>query len=228
METRRTIWETSRHAATGRPAKRSRADFVAAAIAVAERDGLAAVTMRRIGSELGTGAASAYRHVGSRDDLVDLMIDQALEAYEPPRPTGEPYDDVAAEFVHRLRFIRDHGWLIDAVEGSPRLSPQRIRQVEIGLERLASHPASGPMKVEALTVLAGMLMIQARNERVGRMLDPDVAGAQMELLQRAAGDGSHPHLGNALAEPASIDESADERFRRVLRRVLEGLLSPTS
>lgn len=227
VERQQTIWGPRPVAPTGRPAQRSRSDFVAAAIAIAEHDGLAAVTMRRVATELGTGAASAYRHLGSHDDLVDLMIDQVLEAYEPPALTGDPYNDVVDDLVQRLRFIREHLWLVDAIEDRPTLSPQRIRLIEISLERLADHPAAGPTKIEALTLAAAMLSIQARQESRGHTLDPKIAQAQVELLQQSSRDGAHPHLANALSQPPpASDESSDERFARVLRRVLEGLLPP--
>jgi hypothetical protein len=73
-----------------------------------------------------------------------------------------------------------------------------------------------------------MLSIQARHERDGRTLDPKIAQAQIELLRQAARDGSHPHLATAFREPPpASDESSDQRFARVLRRVLEGLLPPS-
>ena len=61
-ESRDVIWMRPEHAATGRPAQRSRAEITAAAVAIAEREGLDAVSMRRVATELGTGAASLYRY----------------------------------------------------------------------------------------------------------------------------------------------------------------------
>jgi AcrR family transcriptional regulator len=220
------IWTRRRTvAATGRPAQRRRADIVAAAIAVAAADGLAAMTMRRVAGELGTGAASLYRHLDTRDDLVDLMIDDVLEQYQSPPILGAPVEDVVADLMARLRFVRAHPWLIDAFEERPELSPQRIRLVELSLERLAQHPADGPTKLEAVTVAAGMLHTQLRHERSGGALDPQVAQAQIELLHRAAADGDHPRLAEVLSRPTDTAVSSDSRFTGVLGRTLEGLLS---
>ena len=192
---------------------------------VAENVGLGPVTMRRVAGELGTGAASLYRYLDTRDDLVDLMIDQTLATYRPPERTGEPHVDVVADLVERLRFIREHPWLIEAIDQRPMLSPQRIRLIELSLARLAEHPAPGPAKIEAVTVLAGMLHAQACHERDGGALDPPVARAQTELLHRAAGDGAHPHLAAALNQPpVPPSEAPDDQFARVLARTLEGLL----
>ena len=222
------IWNRTRvTATTGRPPRHGRAEIVAAAIRVAERDGLPAVTMRQVAAELGTGAASLYRHLNTRDDLLDLMIDHILHGYRPPPPTGAPYDDVVADLLQRLHYIRAHPWLIDAMESRPALSPERIRLIELGLARLAGHPAPGPAKIEALTALAGILTTQARHERAPQTLNPEAERAQIELLQHAAADGNHPHLATALAQPPPAPpETPDERFARILHQTLTGLLPP--
>jgi AcrR family transcriptional regulator len=65
-EPRDVIWMRPEHEATGRPAQRSRAEITAAAVTIADREGLDAVSMRRVATELGTGAASLYRYVDNR------------------------------------------------------------------------------------------------------------------------------------------------------------------
>lgn len=224
----KSIWMRERAVGgTGRPPKLDRADIVAAAITVAEADGLAAVTMRRVASQLGSGTASLYRHLRTRDDLLDLMIDQVLQRYQPPAITGEAIADVVAELMNRLRFVRSHPWLIEAIDARPGLSPERIRLIELGLERLASHPGSGPAKMEALTVLTGMLHLQAGYERDGQAMDPQVVQTQIKLLHRAARDGAHPHLAHALSQDAApTADEGDDRFAQVLTRILRGLLPP--
>ena len=57
------VWLRPEHAATGRPAKRSREEITVAAIAIADQGGLDAVSMRQVAAGLGTGAASLYRYV---------------------------------------------------------------------------------------------------------------------------------------------------------------------
>lgn len=220
------VWTRTRPTGrTGRPARLDRAEIVSAAIELARRDGLPAVTMRGVAGELDTGAASLYRHLDTRDDLLDLMVDATLAGYEPPAATGDPFVDVTADLGHRLVFLRDHPWLTEAVDLRPGLSPQRIRMIELGLERLAPHPAPGPVKLEALTVLAGLLHIEATHERRDRALDPEVMRSQVALLQRVARDGAHPHLAWAMVELAPHpDQGPDDRFTRVVRRTLEGLL----
>ena len=63
----------------------SRERIVAAAIAFVDRRGLTALTMRRLGTELGVEAMSLYRYVAGRDDLLEGMVDQMVDA-APPGP----------------------------------------------------------------------------------------------------------------------------------------------
>ncbi len=76
-------------AATGRPATHSRDEISAAAVAIADREGLDAVTMRQVAAYLGTGSASLYRYLETREDLLDLMIDTTGYEYVCTAPTGD-------------------------------------------------------------------------------------------------------------------------------------------
>jgi AcrR family transcriptional regulator len=62
----------------------SREAIVAAAIRLLDREGLAALSMRRLAEELGTGAASLYWHVGSKDGLLDLVFDELIGEEQVP------------------------------------------------------------------------------------------------------------------------------------------------
>jgi AcrR family transcriptional regulator len=90
----------------GRPPGWSREQITDAAVAIAEADGLDAVSMRRVAARLGTGAASLYRHLTTRDDLLDLMVEHAFARYEPVADTADWRSDVVAEFVRLLGFLR--------------------------------------------------------------------------------------------------------------------------
>ena len=211
---------------TGRPAEWDRERIVHAAIAVAERDGLAAVTMRGVAAQLGTGSASLYRHVANRADLLDLMVDTAFRRYRPPRVTGGWREALVAEVLHRVRYMRARPWLADAVLERPPIGPAVIRLLEHTLEQLRDHPAPGMAKLEAIGVLGGLVQTYLRNERPGGgVLDPEFAEGRAEIFARAASDGAHPRLAAVLAETSATEpESNDEQFARVVGLMLDGLL----
>lgn len=217
------------HRGAGRPAEWSRDRIVRAALAVADREGLAAVTTRRVASELGTGSASLYRHVPTRGDLLDLMADAALGEYEPPAVTGDWRADVVAEHLHRIDYFRGRPWLADALLERPPAGPAAIRLLEHTLEQLREHPAPGRAKLEAVGVLTGMIATFLTSERQdGGVLDPEFTRGRFEMFARAAADGTHPRLAEVLADVANTGMgAADDQLARALGLVLDGLLPST-
>jgi AcrR family transcriptional regulator len=216
----------------GRPAEWSREQIVRAALAIAEADGLAATTTRRVAARLGTGSASLYRHVANRAALIDLMVDAALDEYEPPVPTGDWRADLVAEHMQRVRYLRSRPWLVDASIERPPIGPAALRVLEHFLELLRDHPAPGRAKMEAFGVLAGLIQTYLRNERPGGgVLDPEFVEAQTAALVRAATDGTHPRLAEVFADltaqAAQAPEPADDQLARVVGLMLDGLLQPT-
>jgi len=67
----------------------SREAIVQAAVRLLDTEGLDAFSMRRVADELGTGAASLYWHVGSKDGLLDLVMDQVIGEQRVPEPEPE-------------------------------------------------------------------------------------------------------------------------------------------
>ncbi len=87
----RTLEPPWRVATDARPARRplTREAIVDAALRILERDGLDAVSMRRVGDELGTGAASLYWHVRNKDELLQLVFEHVTDEVELPTPDPE-------------------------------------------------------------------------------------------------------------------------------------------
>src|ERR1700693_861499 len=122
-QTAASIWLRPERSAAGRPAQWSRAEITRAALRIADAEGLEAVTMRRVAAELGTGAASLYRYVQTREDLLDLMTDAAGAEYELTPPTGDCLAALPA-FGEQARFIfRRHRWLAGLTMTRPVIGP---------------------------------------------------------------------------------------------------------
>src|SRR5580700_127276 len=105
------IWLRPERAASGRPARRSRSEIAAAAVVIADREGLDAVSMRRVAAELGTGAASLYRYVDTREDLLDLMSDAVGAEYDLAGTTGDWLADLVAVGAQTRAIMLRHPWL---------------------------------------------------------------------------------------------------------------------
>ena len=83
----------------GRPARLSRDGVLAAALEVADAEGLEAVTMQRVASAIGAQPMSLYRHVANKDDLLDGLVDLVYAEIGVPSP-AEPWGSRVAEGPH--------------------------------------------------------------------------------------------------------------------------------
>ena len=129
------LWRTS-EGATRRPGPRSALDVdrvVTAAIGLADAEGLAAVSMRRVATELGVGAMTLYGHVPSKKDLAHLMLDAVLaELYVEGTPAGNWRARVEAVARANWQLFLRHPWTVHLPAGPP-WGPNRVRQYELEL-----------------------------------------------------------------------------------------------
>lgn len=162
-----TIGIRPQRAATGRPPKHSRAEITTAAIAIADREGLDAVSMRRVAAELRTGAASLYRYIDSREDLLDLMIDATGAEYAYAAATGDWLNDLLGLGEQARTIMRHHTWLPPLLLARPVLGPNGLFMLEHVPEALAHHPASTAAKLEAFGIFNATTALFVHNELTG-------------------------------------------------------------
>ena len=222
------IWMRPGHAATGRPAQRSREEITSAAIAIADREGLEAVSMRRVAAALGTGAASLYRYVDTRDDLLDLMIDSTGSEYVFTAPTGDWLTDLLNIGEQARAIMRRHPWLPSLLITRSVLGPNGVVLLEHVLEALARHPAGHADKLEAFAVLNAVTALFVQNELTGGSARQQRNAA---YLHHVLTTGRNPRLAELLKPPAQASATPSalnpaERYRDILARILSGLLAP--
>lgn len=116
----------------------TRSRIVEAGIALADAEGLEAVSMRRLAAELGVGPMSLYRHVAGREQLEHLMVRTVLAAHPLPDP-GPPGWRAKLELACRVqwRLYRRHPWLPELVSMTrPILAPEAMDHTEWTLRAL--------------------------------------------------------------------------------------------
>lgn len=224
------IWMRPERAATGRPAGHSRDEITAAAVAIADREGLDAVSMRRVAAALGTGAASLYRYLETREDLLDLMIDATGAGYVFTPLTGDWLADLLDLGEQARAIMRRHPWLPPLLTSRPVLGPHGLTFLEHGLEALARHPAGTAAKLEALALLNAATALFVQNELAG---GPDQQQRNAAYLHHALAAGHRPRLAELLAgspappgaSPSEAAPDSADRYRDILARILSGLLA---
>ena len=92
-----------------RPARAplSREAIVDAALRVVDREGSSGLSMRRVAEELGTGPASLYWHVPSKDALIDLVIDRVAAEVPIPEPDPEHWQEQLRTWLLEARAVFD-------------------------------------------------------------------------------------------------------------------------
>lgn len=214
------IWLRPEYATTGRPAERSRAEITAAAVVVADRGGLDAVSMRNVAVELGTGAASLYRYVTGREDLLDLMIDATAAEYRLEPPTGDTLSDlvVVAEQMHAI--MLRHPWLPGLVVTRPALGPGAVAVLDHVLDILANHPGDGRAKLEIFALLNAVVATFALNE----LAAANRTERTVAYLSHVAATGQRPRITALLDSLVTANDNPDERRVTALTAILSGLL----
>jgi AcrR family transcriptional regulator len=130
------LWRTTQDP-DRRPGPRSSLDvdrIVGAAVAVADSDGLAALSMRRVAVALGVATMTLYSHVPGKGELVDLMLDSVLgELYEDDAPTGNWRSRLEAVARANWDLFLRHPWAVHLATGRPLLGPHVMRKYELEL-----------------------------------------------------------------------------------------------
>jgi AcrR family transcriptional regulator len=118
----------------GRQPRLSHERIAQAAFAIAEQEGLDGVTMRRVAAELGAATMSLYRYVESKEELHELLLDEAIGRMNMPgEPTGDWRADLRDLAVRQFAALRAHSWIITLQSTVPTLGPNSLRAGEYAL-----------------------------------------------------------------------------------------------
>lgn len=203
--------------ARGRPPAHSRDQVVDAAIAIADADGLGAVTIRRIAADLGAGAMSLYTYVPDKERLVDLMVDRVAGRFPPPAPAGDWRADLLALVRLQRAMMREHAWVATALPNRGLGGTNLLAYLESGLAALAPTDLAGAAKMEILALLTGFVASYVTHEQAA---GTDLA-KRVEEIRAALATGAYPRLAGVLAEGGG---SAPD-FDRIAARMINGLVA---
>ncbi|MFD4371832.1 TetR/AcrR family transcriptional regulator C-terminal domain-containing protein [Streptomyces sp. NPDC058486] len=204
--------------------------IVETAVAVADAEGLAAVSMRRVAAELGVATMSLYRHVTDKDDLLVRMMDSAIAECPlpavPPPGWREPLE-VAARQLWSL--FRDHPWLAPALSLTrPQLITSAMTYSEWVLNSLHSHGLDFQSAFTAHLTLLNYIRGLALNLETEREAEAQSGldseewmDTQEPALQATLDTGRYPAL--ARLARSGYDFELDGLFEFGLQRLLDGL-----
>ncbi|MEJ3744400.1 TetR/AcrR family transcriptional regulator C-terminal domain-containing protein [Actinomycetes bacterium KLBMP 9797] len=203
---------------------------VRAGIAVADAEGLAALSMRRVAADLGVATMSLYRHVAGREALILSMVDTVFA--DAPLPDRPPPDWRARlEFAGRQmwRVFRRHPWAAEVLSMTrPQALPALLGYAEWSLGALRGLGLGVTETMHAhLTVFgfvrgtAVSLQSETLAERDTGVTNDEWADTYQPVAERVLASGRYPNLRHIMNQ--RFDYDLDAVFEYGLQRVLDGL-----
>ena len=221
----RELWLTPDRPRRGRRPAFSREAITVAAVAVADAEGIDAVTMRRVAAEVGAGVMSLYSYAPDKETLLDLMIDHVNGELPASGPlTGDWRADLKGiGHLQRDHMLR-HPWLATAVPARRTLGPRTLAFLEHALAALRPSGLDGGARLEVFAQLTAFVAGHVAHEIALADAARSAGRATAEALYLAAvaADGHHPELAEALAS-AGRPVTPDATFARFLNRLVDGL-----
>jgi AcrR family transcriptional regulator len=205
------------------------AGIIAAAIEVADAEGLGALSMRRVAERLGVGTMSLYRYVPGKGELLDLMLDRVQNPSENPADVGDGDWRSALEALGRatLDLYRRHPWLLQVNQTRPILGPSALDGMEKVLTLIRPMGLTDPELISAIIMIDGYVIGAARTqlyyqeaERRTGLTDAEFWQAQAPILEKVLASGRYPAMAS-LSEDAFGSDF--DHFEFGLQRILDGL-----
>ncbi|GAA2274959.1 TetR/AcrR family transcriptional regulator [Kitasatospora cystarginea] len=230
------LWGESQPKAARRGPKQARSstEIAAAAIAVADAEGVEAVTMRRVAQELGLSPMAVYTYVPGKVELLDLMLDTLYGAMPRTAPAGAGWRArVTAVAEDNRALYAAHPWIAAVATSRPPLGPGLMAKYEYELRALDGLGLSEVEQDSALTHLLAFVQSCARMAADERAAEQDSAmndrqwwARNAELLARVFDAERYPtaaRVGAAAGEAYGGAYSPAHAYEFGLQRVLDGL-----
>lgn len=201
--------------------------IVTTSVAIADAEGIEALTMRRLAKEIGAGTMSLYRYVPSKDELLHLMLDYV--SAPPADGYGTTWrETLLAAAREGRKLMLTHPWLLHINMTRPVIGPNSMAQMEAIMAGLNDLPFSDQEKIMMISLLDSFVLGSVRQEVLyenaaaeSDMSDEEFWGYQMPALAKAMQSGAYPTM--ASLESDAFDAGWEETFELGLQLALDGL-----
>jgi len=208
--------------------------IAAAAISLADRDGLGSVTMRAVAHALGVVPMSLYTYVPGKAELLDLMLDTAYRQMPRGDLSGMSWRERLTAVAHENRdlFTR-HPWIAGVSTSRPPLGPGLMAKYEHELQAFEGLGLDDVEMDAALTFLLGFVQAAARSaaetvamRETSTMSEDQWWAANAPLLARVFDPTKYPtaaRVGAAAGAAHGTAYDPDHAYTFGLQRIVDGL-----
>ncbi|MEV5963833.1 TetR/AcrR family transcriptional regulator C-terminal domain-containing protein [Kribbella sp. NPDC051952] len=224
------VWTRQRATAPARETL-TRDQIVKVAMETLDADGLAGLSMRKLAAKLGSGATSLYWHVPTKDDLIDLLIDEIWGEIDVPEPELAGWRSGALLFGHSLRSaVLRHPWLPEVMYTRPSVGPNAMGLgsrglVLFGAAGFSEHDVDLAMSSVMSYVLGTVSAEVATREMVRRSGQSMDEWAEGMLSQAEAIATDYPEMQASVRRRTrqDLDAALTQTFVFGLDALLDGL-----
>ncbi|WP_374472444.1 TetR/AcrR family transcriptional regulator [Phenylobacterium sp.] len=228
------LWGRHEPGRRGPKPKLSLEEVIAAAIAIADREGVEALSIRRVAEKVGLSPMALYTYAPSKAELLELMYDRAMGELEAPDPALPGWREKLEAVARQLWALgHRHPWMMRIATHRPPLGPNFMQRMEtvfraidgVGLDELEMELVEGLLTDYVRGAVRSALEAREVEQRSGMTDEQWLAIAEptlMEILDPEAFPVLH-RVGEALM--AAYDGAFDRTrgFEFGLQRVLDGI-----
>ncbi|MGW0202681.1 TetR/AcrR family transcriptional regulator [Nonomuraea sp. NPDC003201] len=199
------VWERPEPPSRPTPSPLSRERIVRAAIDLADREGLDAVSLRKVAAALDAGPMRLYGYLSTKEELLDLMVDEVYGEIVPSEPPGGDWRAALRDLARLTRQAAlRHEWFADLLGGRPNLGPNALAYLETSLAALGDVPVATVMRVvgtvNAYVMGAVRLEItERRAERASGLDEREWQSTVGPYLTRMLATGRYPAVARVVA-----------------------------
>jgi len=199
-----------------------------AAMDLADQDGLGALTMRRLGAELGVEAMSLYKHVANKDEILEGIIERVVGKIEIPSSEAGWKEAMRQRAISAREVLGRHSWAIGLFEARGSRGPSVQRYLNAILGSLRAGGFSVENAGYAFSLLDSYVYGHVIQESSMPFGTPDDATESTESLVERVTAEEYPHLAEIGEHALTSGFTFDNAFEYGLGLILDALETATS
>ena len=194
-----------------------------AAVDLVDRDGLNALTMRRLGAELGVEAMSLYKHVANKEAILDGIVELVVGEIEIPPEGADWREAMRRRAISARDVFRRHSWAIGLLEARNTMGPAALRYLNAVLGNLRAAGFSIENAARAFWLLDSFVYGHVVQETSFPISSPAEPPSPTRSILDQITTNEYPHLVEVGEHALGFEYSFDNEFEFGLDLILDAL-----
>ena len=211
------LWRTHSPGTRGPRGSLTLDQVVREAVRIADEEGIAGVSMRRIAQALGVTTMTLYRYVPSKDDLLDLMFELASSVPDTSDWPADWRGALRSWAFGTRKLLLSRPWMLDIPIGAPPMGPNNLAWMEAALSALDDTALNEGDMMGVLMIISGFVLGDTRQEltmthasaRTG-VSYADWGRVYGRMMARVAVDGRYPTVAKVAKSGVFENENTVE------------------